>query len=90
MFSIFFFGILGGANYGIAVVRFPSNLWCVMKILNLKTNNIFNLPNNEAKKLLEEFPDEFSKSIKPKKNKKESVVENDSIDKDSILPQIVE
>ncbi len=61
-----------------------------MKILNLKTNNIFNLPNNEAKKLLEEYPNDFSKTTKPKKIKKESVVLEQSVDKDSILPLIIE
>lgn len=81
---------MGGVNYGFAVVRFPLNLWCVMKILNLKTNNIFNLPNDEAKKLLEEYPNEFSKNTKPKKLKKESVELHESIDKDSILSQIIE
>ena len=38
-----------------------------MKILNLKTNNIFNLPKDEANKLLAEYPNDFSKGTKKKK-----------------------
>jgi len=57
-----------------------------MKILNLRTNNIFNLPKDEAKKLLEEYPNDFSKGTKRKMKNK--VLEN--VDKDSILPFILE
>lgn len=85
-----FFLLYLGANYGYAVVRFLLDLWWFMKILNLKTNNIFNLPKEEAKRLLEEHPEEFSKNSKPKKLKNESVVLKSSVVKDSILPQIIE
>ena len=57
-----------------------------MKILNLRTNNIFNLPKDEAKKLLEEYPNDFSKGTR--KTMKNKVLEN--VDKDSILPFILE
>ena len=85
--------MLGGANYGYAVVRFLLNLWWFMKILNLKTNNIFNLPKNEAKKLLEESPEDFIKTNGKLKQKVSAPKKTNSIDKDdknSILSQILE
>lgn len=59
-----------------------------MKILNLKTNNIFNLPKDEATKLLEEYPNDFSKGTRRKTNNNKIVLE--TVDKDSILPLIIE
>lgn len=64
-----------------------------MKILNLKTNNIFNLPDSEAKKLLKDYPEDFSKNIKSTKSKnlkKDVSASKVSIDKESILSQIIE
>ena len=63
-----------------------------MKILNLKTNNIFNLPKEEAKKLLEEFPDDFIKSNGKLKQKKSNLKTNSKNinDENSILSKIIE
>ncbi len=59
-----------------------------MKILNLKTNNIFNLPKDEANKLLAEYPNDFSKGTKKKRKTDKVLLEN--FDKNSILPFIIE
>lgn len=62
-----------------------------MKILNLKTNNIFNLPKEEAKKLLEENPEDFVKSNgKLKQKLKPTSIPLREFDDDSILSQIIE
>ena len=58
-----------------------------MKILNLKTNKIFDLPKDEASRLLKEFPQEFIKNSKRKKMIKS---ENNIINEDSILLRILE
>lgn len=41
-----------------------------MKIINLRTNHIFNLPDVEAEGLISDFPDEFVKYTKGRKSKK--------------------
>ena len=58
-----------------------------MKILNLKTNKISDLPKDESNRLLKEFPQEFIKNSKRKKMIKS---ENNIIDEDSILLRILE
>ena len=58
-----------------------------MKIINLKTNNMFDLPQNEAEKLLDESPDDFAKISKNKKiirNKSNKTVP------ESVLSQILD
>ncbi len=90
MCNLFFLVVFGGELRLTVWVRFLLDLWWFMKILNLKTNNIFNLPKNEAERLLKENPEDFSKSTKAKKLNKESIVLQNTVDKDSILPQILE
>jgi len=47
-----------------------------MKIINLITNNIFDIPAKEAEKILNDAPNEFAKLSKNKKiTKKNSVKE---------------
>lgn len=58
-----------------------------MKILNLKTNKIFDLPKDEANRLLKEFPQEFIKNSKRKMMIKS---ENNIMDEESILLRILE
>lgn len=64
-----------------------------MKILNLKTNNIFDLPKDEAKKLLEECPEDFAKANGRLKQKLQTPKNDNSLkkdDEDTILSQIIE
>lgn len=56
-----------------------------MKIFNLKTKHIFDLPKEEAKLLLETCPNEFVKGTKPRKIE---VIEK--FDETSIVSKIIE
>lgn len=56
-----------------------------MKIFNLKTKHVFDLPKEEATLLLETCPNEFVKGTKPKKIE---VIEN--FDETSIVSKIIE
>jgi hypothetical protein len=58
-----------------------------MKIINLVTNIVFDLPKKDAEQLLESSPDTFSKVTKNKKNIKNK--SNNTTD-NSVLNQILE
>ncbi|MCD8378171.1 MAG: hypothetical protein LUB59_05210 [Candidatus Gastranaerophilales bacterium] len=58
-----------------------------MKIINLKTNNIFNLPSKSAEILLKEFPDEFARLTKNNKVVKKNT---DKTTQNSILTKILD
>jgi len=58
-----------------------------MKIINLKTNNIFDLPKSEAEDLLTNLPETFAKVTKNKRIIKPKKVYSDEND---ILKQITD
>lgn len=58
-----------------------------MKIINLITNNVFSLPKIDAEKLLRDFPDDFAKYGKSKKQIKESSSKKNN---SSVLNQILD
>jgi hypothetical protein len=57
-----------------------------MKILNLKTNNVFDLPKSEVERLILENPTTFSKGSKKKKSPTPQI----NSDENSILPLILD
>ena len=58
-----------------------------MKIINLNTNNVFDLPKSEAEELLKTSPDIFAKITKNKKIIKPKKV---NCDKNDVLNQILD
>lgn len=59
-----------------------------MKVKNIKTNNIFNLPKNEVELLIAEHPDLYEKcGAKPKRNAANALPK---YEQDTILPLIWE
>lgn len=57
-----------------------------MKIINLKTNIIFNLPDSDAKQLLNVAPDTFAKIGKNNKIIKSNIQQNS----ESVLSKILD